>query len=233
MNNSNLEFRKVKSLDFLYEVNENGTILRNVKSKRQIRIKIDTHHSLSGYYVSFVNIKGRIKRVTIYKIVAECWLGDCPEGLQVDHKDRNSLNNDYRNLRYVTHSKQMKNRVLSQRIISQAITNCLNWTMTYIAKSVEITNGKETLKFQSVTQCAKYLGEKYDKTTEAMRFRLKERRKRIFDYDITYLNAETKRTGSKEQEIVQGNLYLVGDWRKRFNNAKQSEVQDRVKHIGV
>ena len=231
MNNSNLEFRKVKSLDFLYEVNENGTILRNVKSKRQIRIKIDTHHSLSGYYVSFVNIKGRIKRVTIYKIVAECWLGDCPEGLQVDHKDRNSLNNDYRNLRYVTHSKQMKNRVLSQRIISQAITNCLNWTMT--SKPVEITNGKETLKFQSVTQCAKYLGEKYGKTTEAMRFRLKERRKRIFDYDLTYLNAETKRTGSKEQEIVQGNLYLVGDWRKRFNNAKQSEVQDRVKHIGV
>ena len=26
-NNSNLEFRKIKSLKFLYEVNENGTIL--------------------------------------------------------------------------------------------------------------------------------------------------------------------------------------------------------------
>lgn len=25
--------------------------------------------------------------------------------------------------------------------------------------------------------------------------------------------------------------YLVGDWRKRFNNAKQKEVLDRVKHF--
>ena len=33
--NSNLEFRKIKSLNFLYEVNENGTILRNVKSKNR------------------------------------------------------------------------------------------------------------------------------------------------------------------------------------------------------
>ena len=32
-NNSNLEFRKIKSLQFLYEINENGTIIRNVKSK--------------------------------------------------------------------------------------------------------------------------------------------------------------------------------------------------------
>ena len=25
--------------------------------------------------------------------------------------------------------------------------------------------------------------------------------------------------------------YLVGDWRKRFNDAKQHEVEDRVKHF--
>ena len=39
MNNSNLEFRKIKSLKFLYEINENGTILRNVKSKKHIKMK--------------------------------------------------------------------------------------------------------------------------------------------------------------------------------------------------
>ena len=43
--NSNLEFRKIKSLDFLYEINENGTIFRNVKSKKQNKIKLDMHHS--------------------------------------------------------------------------------------------------------------------------------------------------------------------------------------------
>ena len=48
MNNSNLEFRKIKSLNFLYEVNENGTIFRNVKSKKQLKIKLDMHHSKTG-----------------------------------------------------------------------------------------------------------------------------------------------------------------------------------------
>ena len=33
-NNSNLEFRKIKSLKFFFEINENGTIVRNVKSKK-------------------------------------------------------------------------------------------------------------------------------------------------------------------------------------------------------
>lgn len=48
MNNSNLEFRKIPSLDFLYEVNSNGTILRNVKSKKQSKIVLDMHHANNG-----------------------------------------------------------------------------------------------------------------------------------------------------------------------------------------
>ena len=113
--NSNLEFRKIKSLKFLYEVNENGTIFRNVKSKKQLKIKLDYHHSKKGYYATFVHIGGRSKdakiiRVMIHKVVAECWLGECPEGMEIDHIDRNPHNNHYSNLRYVTKSQQMKNR---------------------------------------------------------------------------------------------------------------------------
>ena len=57
VNNSNLEFRKIKSLSYLYEINSNGTILRNVKSKRQIKIFLDMHHSKKGYYSAFICIK--------------------------------------------------------------------------------------------------------------------------------------------------------------------------------
>ena len=46
--NSNLEFRKIKSTGYLYEINENGTIFRNVKSKKQNKIKLDMHHSKKG-----------------------------------------------------------------------------------------------------------------------------------------------------------------------------------------
>lgn len=192
MQNANLEFRKIPSLQFLYEVNENGTIFRNVKSKKQLKIKLDYHHSPSGYWATFVNIKGKCIRVMIHKVVAECWLGPRPEGLQVDHIDRNSQNNDYRNLRYVTHSEQMRNRVMSQRIIDQATRNITAYRATIMVPCT--VNGQE---FESVTAAARYIGEQIGMDAESVRARLKKRRANVLGFDITYGNAETRRTHPK------------------------------------
>lgn len=35
------------------------------------------------------------------------------------------------------------------------------------------------------------------------------------------------------QKIRRITGYLVGDWRKRFNDAKRAEVDDRVSHVVV
>lgn len=202
--NSNLEFRKIKSLKYLYEINENGTIFRNVKSKKQLKIKLDMHHSKNGYYVTFVHIGNKnnqkIKRVMIHRAVAECWLGDIPEQYEVDHIDRNSHNNDYRNLRIVTRSEQMKNRDFS-RISKIGIENLKIAQKSRMKPVKLIENNIETI-FESMSACARFLSDKYDKTFEAMRHRLKERRSHIYDYDVIYLNAETIHGGSTEQEIV-------------------------------
>jgi len=196
--NSNLEFRKIKSLLFLYEVNENGTILRNVKSKRRIQIRLDKHHNEYGYYAAFVNIKGKVKRVMMHKVVAECWLGDRPPKMQIDHIDRNAHNNHYSNLRYVTHSENMKNRKLSDRIIKQATRNCYEYTMKYVAKPVKIMYGTDVKTFSSMIECSKYMASLYDVKSESIRSKLKKRRSHIYDYDIVYLNAETGRANSTE-----------------------------------
>ena len=189
--NSNLEFRKVPSLKFLYEVNSNGTILRNVKSKKQLLIKLDMHHSDHGYYVSFVHNpsvcgdENKVKRVMIHRIVAECWYGQCPEGYEVDHIDRNSHNNDYRNLRYVTKSEQMKNRDHSG--ISRK--GCENFEKARIErmKPVRIYNGSEEHVFKSFADTARFLAEYYNKDSESMRARLKSHRAKIFDFNIEYI----------------------------------------------
>lgn len=209
-NNSNLEFRKVPSLQFLYEVNENGTIFRNVKSKKQLKIDLDMHHSDKGYYTSFVCIKGKVKRVMMHTIVAECWLGPRPEGLQIDHIDRNTRNNHYSNLRYVDQSAQMKNRILSDRIIEQAKKNCQKWIKS-ISIKVIATNTKngDIIEAPSLLETSKLLAKYYgnEKKFEHYRRKLKQRRSHIYDFDITYtkntfLNAETVHDGSTEQETV-------------------------------
>lgn len=229
--NSNLEFRKIKSLKFLYEVNENGTIFRNVKSKKQSKIKLDFHHSKSGYYTTFVRVGGRKPeaktiRVLIHKVVAECWLGDKPDGYEIDHIDRNSHNNHYSNLRYVTRSEQMKNRDHSN-ISKKGTINCQNWNKS-IMKPVIIKNNNEEKYLESIAECARYLSTLYNVSFDHIRTKLKAKRSHIYDYDIIYLNAETKRNGSKEQEIVHKSD-LVG-CTDRWNSGKLAELKDRVIH---
>lgn len=65
---SNLEFRKVKSLQFLYEVSEDGRFLRNAKSKKYLRI-----FKLDNCAAAYVDIKGEKKRVFLDDIVSECF----------------------------------------------------------------------------------------------------------------------------------------------------------------
>lgn len=190
-NHINREFRKIKSLQFLYEVNDDGTILRNVKSKKHIKIILDYHHSKNGYYVAFVNLKGKVHRVPMHRIVAECWLGDRPEGYEIDHIDRNTHNNKYTNLRYVTHSVQMKNRVLTEKMINVISTN---WSNARKIRMKPIILIKENFKqkFESMSECARFLSNEYNKSFEHMRGKLKSHRKHIYEYDVIYLNAETK-----------------------------------------
>ena len=188
--NSNLEFRKIKSLNFLYEVNENGTIFRNCKSKKQLKIKLDTHHSEKGYYTTYVHNNsindGKVKRVMIHKVVAECWLGECPEGYEVDHIDRNSRNNNYRNLRYVTKSEQMKNRDHS-KITTIGSINLAN-ARKLRAKPVKISYKEDIKIFESYAECSRYLAEIYNKKFEHIRHKLKSHRDKIYDYSVEYLS---------------------------------------------
>ncbi len=230
--NANLEFRKIKSLKYLYEVNENGTIFRNVKSKKQSKIKLDMHHSGYGYYATFVHIGGRRPgaktiRVMIHRVVAECWLGDCPEGMQVDHIDRNAHNNHYTNLRYVTINEQMENRDHS-KISARGAQNLFEARARRMIP-VHISGVDLEMDFCSQTECARYLGRWYNINPEKIRSRLKKKRSHIFDFDITYRNAETVHDGSMEQETVH-ECDLTGNYKTAFNKGKQQETEMRVKH---
>lgn len=229
--NSNLEvnkqeFRKIPSLFFLYEVNSNGTIIRNVKSKRHLKIFKKNHNSKTEYWCTQVNIKKKVRKVFLHRVVAECWHGERPEGMQVDHIDRNSLNNDYRNLRYVTKSEQMLNRDYD-KFMDKVYPNLAKGNGGVIC-SVKLVaaDGKE-LYFETSRKAARFLSEKYGKKVKSFSDKFYHRRKHIFDYDVVYLLQRLDAAAPRSKE--QSTKYLVGTL-DRFNNAKRAEVNDRVKH---
>ena len=203
---SNREFRKIPSLDFLYEVNDNGTIIRNVKSKRRTKIVTDKHHAglQQGYAACFVCLHNKVRRVMLAKVVAECWLGKRPEGLQIDHIDRNSLNNDYRNLRYVTQSEQMKNRVLSNRVIMNAKNNIMKH-IDAMRKPVKV----DGIYFKSKHDASVYLSRLTSKNAEALRDRMKRQRKEILGHTVEYLNAETGHSNHIQNGKEQSTLLCI------------------------
>ena len=187
---ANLEFRKIPSLYFLYEVNGDGTIIRNVKSKKHLKCFKKSHNSKTEYWCTQVNIKHRVRKVFLHRVVAECWLGPRPEGMQVDHIDRNSLNNHYTNLRYVTKSEQMLNRDYSS-FEEQALKNLAIKNGGKLNPVILVRDGK-SYEFPTARRAAKFLTTVYDKNEKCFNDKFYHRRKRIFDYDVIYLNAETR-----------------------------------------
>ncbi len=167
--NANLEFRKIPSLNFLYEVNENGAIFRNVKSKKQCQIRLD---ETANRYVASVRLGGRgpharIVHIPICNAVAECWLGPRSAGYKTEHRDDNEHNNDYRNLRYVAEGE----RTAEQK------------------KPVSLCRDGEIVAFESYAACARWLSKKIPNVSyETIRQKLKAKRKCVFGYTLKYLS---------------------------------------------
>lgn len=221
----NLEFRKIPSLQFLYEVNGDGSVIRNVKSKRHLKLFKKSHNGGAPYMCTQVNIKHHIRKVFAHVAVAECWIGAKPAGMQVDHIDRNSLNNDWHNLRYVTKSEQMLNRDYD-RFLDKILPNLALRNCGHIVPVTLIRDG-ESVHFPTARRAAKYLASVYEKNEKSFNDKFYHRRSHIFDYDVVYgmQRLDTATPRGKEQSTK----YLVGTMDK-WNNAKRAEEADRVKH---
>ena len=101
-----MEFRTIPSLENRYEISRDGKILRHVKFKRPRKFQINN----KGYFCTRIYVKGKMVNVFIASLVAEAWLGEKPAGYEVDHVDRDKLNNCADNLRYVKPIENLHNR---------------------------------------------------------------------------------------------------------------------------
>ena len=70
------------------------------------------------YYCIRPRINGKYVQMYVSRVVYAFLHGSIPEGLEIDHIDRNPANNKPSNLRAVTHYENMQNRTESYRDVS-------------------------------------------------------------------------------------------------------------------
>lgn len=108
------EWREIPGYEGLYEVSSLGRVRRSGKVSRVGRgrssggrigrvLKPQSHGS--GYWmVSLADRDGVAKSCLVHRLVASAFLGPCPEGQEVNHRDADKRNNRPCNLEYVTHA---------------------------------------------------------------------------------------------------------------------------------
>jgi len=200
MQRHDLEFRKIKSLDCRYEISEDGRFVRNVKSKKILKQNLNINEH--GYKIWHVHPMLKHQQVTrsVARLVAEAFIGPPPEGFpEVDHIDRNSLNNDWHNLRWVNHSMQMKNRP-REKIAARGREMCKNFPRTLYP--VIFQKDGVQRKFPSKSAASRVMGKELGLSPSGLYSVLNKRRSHTHGWDIIYLNAETRRPPSEDEEIV-------------------------------
>ena len=96
-----------KNIDECYEISNYGNCRRLLKNGDYRVIKGSIQNR--GYRYYQIQINGvRINKL-FHQLVAQAFLGDRPEGLVIDHIDRNKLNNNVSNLRYITFKENLRN----------------------------------------------------------------------------------------------------------------------------
>jgi len=96
---------------FNYEVSNIGRV-RNKKVGSIKKTFRKGGRKGKDYYVVCLSRKGKPHTKLVHRVVAEAFLGPCPEGLEVDHKDAHKENNCIDNLEYVTRKENLRRSVL-------------------------------------------------------------------------------------------------------------------------
>ena len=111
-------------LDGWYEASNEGRVRRAKRGNATYigRIVKAGKHSCGYVRISY-SIKCKTRLALAHQLVAEAFLGPCPHGLQINHKDGVKTNNRVENLEYITGSQNMLHawqNGLHSRIFPQA-----------------------------------------------------------------------------------------------------------------
>jgi hypothetical protein len=100
----------------IYEISNLGNCRRKFRSQEGYNI-LNCSIKNTGYKYIKVIINSKRQNKYIHQLVAKSFLGERPEGLVIDHINRNKLDNNLENLRYVTIRENVLNSDRCDEII--------------------------------------------------------------------------------------------------------------------
>lgn len=95
-----------------YEVSNLGEVRRSVGGRGTTKGKIlKASNNEFGYLVVTLSKLGVLSTFFVHVLVANAFLGPCPKGKEVNHKDLNKTNNKQSNLEYLTRFWNMQHAI--------------------------------------------------------------------------------------------------------------------------
>lgn len=129
-------WKNIKNYEDEYEVSNLGRV-RNKKTKKILKLQ----KSKRGYMSIKLCKNGKITRYYVHRLVYEAFIGEIPNGMQVNHKDENPQNNvlpnidtlmtPKENLNYGTHNERMA-KTQSKSVIQKSLDGKIikKWSST-------------------------------------------------------------------------------------------------------
>lgn len=123
-------WKDIKGYEGIYQVSNKGRIksLGNNKNRKEKILK--QNHVCEDYLAVYLNKYGKRKAFRVSRLVYMHFIGDIPEGMQVNHIDENKNNNDASNLNLLTpkdncnwgtRNKRMTNSLLNRIDLSKPV----------------------------------------------------------------------------------------------------------------
>lgn len=102
------EWRSVVGFEGWYEVSNLGNVRRSRAGKRTyVGRQLRPSKRKNGRLTVYLRREGRDLQREVHRIVADAFIGPCPEGKEVNHIDGYPDNNKADNLEYVTRSENV------------------------------------------------------------------------------------------------------------------------------